>query len=130
MLGGHRDVWPPPRAVLEGGLMSATVGSANRTTAEGLTFAGYAGDGAALLAFDADEAVRERLAGFALRYLSPDGQQHDVLNRLSFAQQITAETAPAQRRFTPTSDAPIQKFHWIHFPPDVQPGEFTYTATA
>jgi hypothetical protein len=53
-----------------------------------------------------------------------------VLNRLGFKQAITSATTPEQRQFIPTSEAPLQKFHWVHFPPDVKPGTFTYKATA
>jgi phosphatidylserine/phosphatidylglycerophosphate/cardiolipin synthase-like enzyme len=101
-----------------------------RATAGGLTFAAHRGDGAVLLAFDADETLRSDLAGFAVTYVAPDGQTHDVLNRLSFQHAIDADTTPEQRKFLPTKEAPLQKFHWVHFPPDVQPGTFTYRATA
>src|SRR5215470_13643473 len=96
----------------------------------GLTLTGYPGDGAVLLAFDLDQSMQQDLAGFAVTYTDPDGQTFPVLNRLSFAQAITSATTPEQRVWTPTSEAPLQKFHWVHFPPDVKPGTFTYTATA
>jgi phosphatidylserine/phosphatidylglycerophosphate/cardiolipin synthase-like enzyme len=96
----------------------------------GLTFCAYAGDGAVLLAFDLDASRQADLAGFAVEYTDPDGQTLPVLNRLNFAQAITSATTPEQRQFTPTSEAPLQKFHWVHFPPDVKPGTFTYKATA
>ena len=98
--------------------------------AEGLTFAAYPGDGAVLLAFDVDQSVAPDLAGFAVEYTDPDGQTLPVLNRLGFTQAITSATTPEQRQFIPTSEAPLQKFHWVHFPPDVKPGTFTYKATA
>ena len=96
----------------------------------GLTLTGYPGDGAVLLAFDLDQSRQQELAGFAVTYTDPDGQTFPVLNRLSFAQAITSATTPEQRVWTPTSEAPLQKFHWVHFPPDVKPGAFTYKATA
>src|SRR5690349_23091028 len=74
--------------------------------------------------------MQQDLAGFAVEYTDPDGHTFPVLNRLSFAQQLTSATTPEQRRFFPTSQAPLQKFHWDHFPPDVKPGTFTYKATA
>src|SRR6516225_5343292 len=98
--------------------------------AEGLTFAAYPGDGAVLLAFDVDQSMAPDLAGFAVEYTDPDGQTLPVLNRLGFTQAITSATTPEQRQFIPTSEAPLQKFHWVHFPPDVKPGTFTYKATA
>src|SRR6516164_7294202 len=96
----------------------------------GLTLTAYAGDGAVLLAFDLDQSMQQDLAGFAVEYTDPDGQTFPVLNRLSFAQAITSATTPEQRVWTPTIQAPLQKFHWVHFPPDVKPGTFTYKATA
>jgi len=97
---------------------------------DGLTFCAYPGDGAILLAFDLDESRQADLAGFAVEYTDPDGHTFPVLNRLNFAQALTNATALEQRRYTPTSEAPLQKFHWVHFPPDVKPGTFTYKATA
>jgi len=104
--------------------------SSTTQQAEGLTFAVYSGDGAALLAFDIDQSMAADLAGFAVEYTDPDGQTLPVLNRLGFTQAITSATTPEQRQFIPTSEAPLQKFHWVHFPPDVKPGTFTYKATA
>jgi phosphatidylserine/phosphatidylglycerophosphate/cardiolipin synthase-like enzyme len=97
---------------------------------DGLTFSAYPGDGAILLAFDLDESRQADLAGFAVEYTDPDGKTFPVLNRLNFAQAITKATTLEQRKYTPTSEAPLQKFHWVHFPPDVKPGTFTYKATA
>jgi len=97
---------------------------------DGFKFCAYAGDGAVLLCFDLDESRQADLAGFAVEYTDPDGKTFPVLNRLNFAQALTKATTPEQRQFTPTSEAPLQKFHWVHFPPDVKPGTFTYKATA
>jgi hypothetical protein len=97
---------------------------------EGLRFAVHRGDGAALLAFDVDAELAPDLAGFAVECEPPGGDPYPVLNRLSFAQEITAATTPEQREWTPSAEAPIQKFHWIHFPKDVPAGKFTYRATA
>jgi hypothetical protein len=90
----------------------------------------YRGDGAALLAFDVTEELAGDLAGFALEFTPPGGDSTPIRNRLSFDVPITAETSPDERVWTPTDEAPLQKFHWIHRPPDVKPGEFTYKVTA
>src|SRR5262249_1200052 len=118
-------LWARPRATTVGGLPMTSQVSQQSTE---LTLTGYPGDGAGLLAFDLDQSMQEDLAGFAVTYTDPDGQTFPVLNRLSFAQAITSATTPEQRVWTPTSQAPLQKFHWVHFPPDVKPGTFTYTA--
>jgi PLD-like domain len=97
---------------------------------DGLTLAAYRGDGSVMLAFDASEELSQNLAGFALEVTAPSGSSEPILNRLAFETPITAETTPEERTWTPTSEAPIQKFRWIHFPADVEPGTFTYRATA
>ncbi len=53
-----------------------------------------------------------------------------AVDHVSFARGVTAKTTLNQRRWTPTSRAASQTFRWVHFPPDVMPGEFVYTATA
>jgi phosphatidylserine/phosphatidylglycerophosphate/cardiolipin synthase-like enzyme len=90
----------------------------------------FRGDGCALLCFDVDERLQDNLAGFAIEYVTPSGTRRDVKNRLSFAERVTAETTPEDRRWTPTSEAPLQTFRWVHFPHEVEPGTFTYRATA
>jgi PLD-like domain len=98
----------------------------------GLTFKAYAGDGAVLLAFDVDEPLREDLAGFAIEYTDPDGKTSPVFNRLNFQDPVTADTTNQERRqmSTDTKQAPIQKFHWVHFPADVKKGNFVYRVSA
>lgn len=95
-----------------------------------LRFSVHRGDGAALLAFDVDEELALDLAGFAVECVPPTGDPYQLLNRLSFEQDITSETTPSEREWTPTDEAPLQKFHWIHYPKDVPAGKFTYKATA
>jgi hypothetical protein len=99
-------------------------------TSDGLTVAAYRGDGAVMLAFDASDDLSKNLAGFALQFTPPGGTAEALVNRLAFETPITATTTPEQRTWTPTDQAPIQKFRWTHFPPDVEPGTFTYRATA
>jgi phosphatidylserine/phosphatidylglycerophosphate/cardiolipin synthase-like enzyme len=97
---------------------------------DSLRFSVHRGDGAALLAFDVDEKLAPDLAGFAVECAPPVGDPYMLLNRLSFEQEVTSKTTPSEREWTPTDEAPIQKFHWIHFPKDVPPGKFTYKAKA
>ena len=103
-----------------------------KASSEGLALKVHRGEGAALLAFDVDPALRRDLAGFAVRYVNPEGRSRPLTNRLTFDDPITAETTPAQRRAitTPTDVAPLQKFRWVHFPRRVPSGTFAYTATA
>jgi phosphatidylserine/phosphatidylglycerophosphate/cardiolipin synthase-like enzyme len=95
-----------------------------------LTVKAYPGDGSVLLAFDVSEDVRDDLAGFAVECVPPKGPSYPLLNRLSFETAITAETTPQEREWTPTVEAPLQKFHWVAYPKEVMKGEFTYRVTA
>lgn len=102
---------------------------ASRVTSNGLTVSAYPGDGDVLLAFSLDPNLLKQndLAGFAIQYTPPGGQPQWVLNRLNFS---TAVTNAAQHPWTSSQDAPIQKFHWVHFPPDPVAGTFSYKVTA
>jgi hypothetical protein len=99
-----------------------------RGSGGGFAFRMYRGDGAALLAFDvSDETMLDRLAGFAVRYTSPSGVERPVKNRLRFDASTSAATA---LRWTDTAKAPLQRFHWAHFPSVVETGNYVYEATA
>src|SRR4051794_5606836 len=97
-----------------------------------LTVKAYAGGGAALLAFDVDEATRTDLAGFAVQCKPARNDAYWLTNRLNFKDPVVSETTPEQRVKiqTTTDKAPLQKFHWVHFPPNVVAGEYEYTTTA
>ena len=87
--------------------------------ADGLSVKAYKGDGTVLLAFDLDERLTERLAGFAVKCAPPSGNPYFLTNRLNFKNKVTTETTPAKRVFTPTNIAPFQTFRWTDFPPMV-----------
>lgn len=96
----------------------------------GLTVKAYAGDGAVLLAFDLDQTVTQGLAGFAIRRTPPSGPAAYLLNRLNFTTTVTAGTNPQDRVWTPSNVAPFQKFRWVDFPGEVNPGVYQYDITA
>ena len=98
----------------------------------GLTVAAYAGDGDVLLAFNLDDALLKQndLAGFSIQFTPPNGQPSYLSNRLNYVQPVTAGTPAQQHPWTSSQDAPFQKFHWVHFPTDVVPGQYSYTVTA
>ena len=104
----------------------------DRVSNNGLTVAAYAGDGDVLLAFSLDDNVVKQndLAGFAIQCTPPTGQPFYLQNRINFTQPVTSATAPQQHPWTSSQDAPFQKFHWVHFPSDVVPGDFKYKVTA
>lgn len=103
-----------------------------KSSANGLTVSAYPGDGDVLLAFSLDEQVLNQndLAGFAIQWTMPGGQPQYIPNRLNFAQPLTSSSTPQQRKWVSSQAAPIQKFHWVHFPPEVVPGQYTYKVTA
>ncbi len=98
-------------------------------TQDGLTAKVTRGDGCFLLAFDLQEGLTADLAGFAVRRKAPGKAWAQLFNRLSFSDTFTASTTAAERRFTPTNQAPLQKFWWVDFPPDLKPGVFRYEVT-
>ena len=83
-----------------------------------------------LLAFDLHRHLVSRLAGFAVRVTPPEGRPYWLLNRLSFDTPVTASTTPEQRLWTPTNEAPLQRFRWLHVPAQVVPGAYLIEATA
>src|SRR5258706_5807000 len=97
------------------------VGAVWQAAGQGISITAHLGDGMVLLAFDLDSKLTTNLAGFAVRRVPPSGQAEYLLNRLSFTTKVTAATTPAQRKWTPSDQAPFQKFRWIDFPADTEP---------
>lgn len=99
-----------------------------KTSFQGLTFKLYRGEGAALLAFDlAPDLATEAFVGFSIEVRYPGADQWGVLhNRLHFDYPPT----PDRPRMFPSTEAPFQKFRWIHVPSEIQPGFFRYRVTA
>ena len=106
----------------------------DRVSNNGLTVAAYAGDGDVLLAFSLDDSVLKQndLAGFSIQLTPPNGQPQFLMNRLNFSQAVTSGTTPQQqqKQWTTSQDAPFQKFHWVHCPSDVGPGQYKYKVAA
>lgn len=92
----------------------------------GLTMLAYPGDDVVLLALDLDSKPEADFAGFAIRCTPPHGQPYHLYNRLNLTKAITATTTPKQRRFTPSNEAPFQKFRWVHVPREVEAGDYMY----
>jgi hypothetical protein len=100
------------------------------SVSDGLSLKAYRGDRSVMLAFDLDQHLTDHFAGFAIQRTSPDGQSEYLPNRLSFTQNLTNQTTPAQRVWTPSNQAPFQKYRWVEFPPNVMPGAYNYEVTA
>jgi phosphatidylserine/phosphatidylglycerophosphate/cardiolipin synthase-like enzyme len=102
------------------------------TSSGSLALTAYVGDGAVLLAFSLDvaELKTNELAGFSIECTPPSGKPYFLDNRLNFGNPVTSSTTPAQTPFTSSQNAPFQKFHWIHFPSEVLPGNYQFDVTA
>lgn len=100
----------------------------SKTTFQGLTFKLYRGEGAALLAFDlAQDLATPDFVGFSIEVRYPGATHWGVLhNRLHFDYPPT----PERPRTFPSTEAPFQKFRWIHVPSEIPPGLFRYRVTA
>lgn len=95
----------------------------------GLTMLAYPGDSSVLLAFTMDGEPEADFAGFAIRCTPPNSEPFYLFNRLNFTSAITATTKPEQRKFTPSNEAPFQKFRWFHVPREVTIGNYVYEGT-
>jgi phosphatidylserine/phosphatidylglycerophosphate/cardiolipin synthase-like enzyme len=102
----------------------------NSTVQDGLSVKAYRGDGSILLAFDLDETLTPGLAGFAIQCTPPNRPAFYLSNRLGFHSGTTTATTPEQRTWIPSIQAPFQKFSWVEFPSEIQPGLYCYTITA
>ncbi len=96
----------------------------------GLTLYAYPGDANILLAWDLDEHQTVNLAGFAIECKPPKGPAYVVTNRLSFKTNFTSDTTAAQRVWTPSTEAPVQRFSWLDYLKSDDPGDYTYKVTA
>lgn len=87
-----------------------------------LRLVAYPGDNTVLLAMSlADDLVSEQgknLAGFAIWRRVQGGAEKPLYNRIAFDQPVTRATTAQQRKWTPSSEAPFQKFRWIDVPPE------------
>ncbi|KMT52484.1 phospholipase D-like domain-containing protein [Pseudomonas fildesensis] len=100
----------------------------SKTTSQGLTFKLYRGEGAALLAFDlAPDLATADFVGFSIEVRYPGANHWGVLhNRLHFDYPPT----PERPRTFPSTEAPFQKFRWIHVPSEILAGYYRYRVTA
>ncbi len=100
----------------------------SKTTFQGLTFKLYRGEGAALLAFDlAPDLATPDFVGFSIEVRYPGASHWGVLhNRLHF----DYPPVPERPRTFPSTEAPFQKFRWVHVPSDILPGHYRYRVTA
>jgi hypothetical protein len=100
----------------------------SKASSGGLTFKIYRGEGVALLAFDLDQAkATNDFVGFSVEVKYPGSNTFGALrNRLHFDLPPNIE----RPRSFKSTEAPFQKFRWIHVPTQVGGGDFRYCVTA
>ena len=113
----------PSTAVKKAKLLHSAV------TQSGFTFKAYRGCGSVMLTFNLEDHLTDNLAGFAIRRTGADGKSEWLMNRLSFDFGYTSKSTAKDRKWTPSNEAPFQKFWWVDFPPTDEDGTHTYTAT-
>lgn len=90
----------------------------------------HRGERKCLLGLDLDrQLATDDFVGFALEFREPgDAQWKRVANRLRFSYDGLTDAEKA--RPAPSTEAPIQKYRWAHFPFQPRDGEYRYRATA
>jgi phosphatidylserine/phosphatidylglycerophosphate/cardiolipin synthase-like enzyme len=96
---------------------------------DGFSMKLWRGERMCLLGFDVAQPEPD-FVGFAIECKSPGSDQFWPLrNRLAFSYDSSvAKAVTGERKFLST-EAPFQKFRWIHFPQNPGPGLYTYRAT-
>ncbi len=101
----------------------------NKKSTDGFSMKLWRGERMCLLGFDVADPEPD-FVGFAIECRSPGATAfHPLLNRLAFSYDSPAADAVSGARKFPSMEAPFQKFRWVHFPHDPQPGAYTYRAT-
>ncbi|HWA82076.1 MAG TPA: phospholipase D-like domain-containing protein [Fimbriimonadaceae bacterium] len=86
----------------------------------------WRGERTCMLGFDVDQPEPD-LVGFSIECKAPgDSNFHALRNRIAFS--YPDKGVDGFRNFDSTQ-APFQKFRWIHFPWNPVPGAYTYRAT-
>ena len=103
----------------------------NADTTPGLSMKLWRGEGMCLVGFDVPAPAPADLVGFAIERRAPGEKEFEPLkNRLAFSYDKPVTEAVTGARKFPSTESPFQKFRWVDFPFDVQPGNYTYRGTA
>ena len=102
----------------------------NQSTTNGFTMKLWRGERMCLVAFDVDEP-EDDLVGFAIECRSPEsnGRFIPLANRIAFSYDEPGAAAVDGSRKFPSTEAPFQKFRWVHFPFEPKAGVYTYRGT-
>lgn len=100
----------------------------------GLKVVVYPGDNKILIAMSLDDnAINDadkNLAGFAI-WRKYDGKPEEILlNRIAFDFGVNNQTTAETRKWTPSNQAPFQKFRWVDVPVDGFDVPITYRVQA
>lgn len=101
--------------------------STTTATNEGLRVVVYPGDTKILLAMSLDDDKVQNLAGFAI-WRTASGTETPLANRLSFTAGVSNQSPTP--KWTPSDQAPFQKFRWVDVPPDGFTAPLTYRIKA
>jgi phosphatidylserine/phosphatidylglycerophosphate/cardiolipin synthase-like enzyme len=101
---------------------------------KGLRVVAYPGDQKILLAMSlSDDLVNtgaKNVAGFAI-WRTCKGQAEEILsNRIGFTVGVSKQTTAKDRKWTPSDQAPFQKFRWVDIPCDGFSNTITYRVRA
>ena len=102
----------------------------NADKKSGFTMKLWRGERMCLIGFDVDDPEPD-LVGFAIEVKAPGSADFTPLsNRLAFSYDKPVAAAVDGSRNFPSTQAPFQKFRWIHFPWGDDPkGKFQYRGT-
>lgn len=103
---------------------------ANGKTVDGFSMKLWRGERMALIGMDVDDPEPD-LAGFSIEVQSPGSKGFQPLrNRLAFSypKSTALKSVDGYRNF-PSTQAPFQKFRWVHFPYNPTDGDYTYRVT-
>jgi phosphatidylserine/phosphatidylglycerophosphate/cardiolipin synthase-like enzyme len=96
----------------------------------GLRVVAYPGANSVLIAMSVPDDNTANLAGFAIWRQRQGEAEQAIPNRLNFDDPVTSATTPQQRKWTPSDQAPFQKFRWVDIPPDGTDKPATYRVCA
>lgn len=100
-----------------------------RDSKDGFAMKLWRGERMCLIGFDVAQPEPD-LIGFAIEVKSPNSNQFWPLrNRLAFAYDTAIATAVTGDKKYLSTQAPFQKYRWLHFPQMPGPGLYTYRGT-
>jgi phosphatidylserine/phosphatidylglycerophosphate/cardiolipin synthase-like enzyme len=100
-----------------------------RDSKDGFSMKLWRGERMCLIGFDVAEPEPD-LVGFAIEVKSPTSDRFWALrNRLAFSYDAQVATAVTGDKQYLSTEAPFQKYRWMHFPQLPGPGLYTYRGT-